>query len=51
MVINVRGFDEIIDGQPLIIDGGKGKIIQNPTEEQITEYWKIKKQLYIENSK
>ena len=51
MVINVRGFDEIIDGQPLIIDGGKGKIIQNPTEEQINEYWKIKKQIYIENSK
>ncbi len=35
----------------LIIDGGKGKIIQNPTEEQINEYWKIKKQIYIENSK
>lgn len=28
MVINVSGFDEIVDGQPLIIDGGKGKIIQ-----------------------
>ena len=51
MVINVSGFDEIVDGQPLIIDGGKGKIIQNPTEEQINEYWKIKKQIYIENSK
>lgn len=51
MVINVDGIDEIIDGQPLIIDGKKGKIIQNPSEEQINEYWKIKKQIYIENSK
>lgn len=51
MVINVDGIDEIIDGQPLIIDGKKGKIIQNPSEEQINEYWEIKKQIYIENSK
>ena len=48
MVINVSGFDEIVDGQPLIIDGGKGKVIQNPTEEQINEYCNIKKQIYIE---
>ena len=51
MVINVSGFDEIVDGQPLIIDGGKGKVIQNPTEEQINEYCNIKKQIYIEKSK
>ena len=51
MVINVSGFDEIVDGQSLIIDGGKGKVIQNPTEEQINEYCNIKKQIYIEKSK